>query len=74
MVLVGDPGDQGPIVAGTQGVGTPSAAAVSVAHTPKGVILAIGAKSMMVAASWLEQKTVWLLVTMIGAGMAPMLQ
>ena len=46
-----DPGVQGATVAGTQGVGVPEAAAVSVLQVPKGRILAAGLWSMIVAAS-----------------------
>jgi len=56
------PGTQGAEITGTQGagVGTPAAAAVAAItagfagelHIPKGGILAIGAKSMIVAASF----------------------
>lgn len=57
---VGDPGAQGATVTGMQGMGvrTPRAAAVAATtvglakevHIPKGKILAIGAKSIMLAA------------------------
>jgi len=72
MRTVGAPGAHGAAVAGTQGIGvsTPSAAVVAEAttgfamdeHMPKGGILAIGAKSMMVAAgvpvrTWLAGAT-----------------
>jgi hypothetical protein len=59
---VGEPGTQGAVITGTQGIGvrTPRAAAVAVAtvglareiHEPKGGILTIGAKSMIVAAGF----------------------
>ena len=60
IMQVADPGAQGAEVAGMQGIGvnTPNAAAVADAtiglamdmHMPKGGILTIGAKSMMLAA------------------------
>jgi hypothetical protein len=49
-VTVGEPGAQGAVMAGTQGVGTPAAAAVSTLHVPNGGMLEIGTKSMMFAA------------------------
>ena len=58
IVSVGEPGAQGMGVAGTQAVGTPRAAEVRTAQTPKGVILTIGAWSMIVADNCLEQKHV----------------
>jgi len=60
FMTVGEPGAQGAIVAGIQGIGvsTPIAAAVAAAtwgfagdiHIAKGMIFTSGAKSMMVAA------------------------
>jgi hypothetical protein len=60
IMQVGEPGAQGAAVAGMQGIGvrTPKAAAVAAAtiglamdmHMPKGGILTIGAKSIMLAA------------------------
>jgi hypothetical protein len=61
IITVGEPGAHGPVMTGMQGwgVSTPLAAAVAVAtcgllrvvHMPKGLMLAIGVKSMMLAAS-----------------------
>lgn len=48
-VTVGEPGVQGATIAGTHGVGTPDAAAVSTLQVPNGGILLIGTKSMMLA-------------------------
>jgi hypothetical protein len=60
IITVGDPGAQGAVVTGMQGwgVSTPIAAEVAAAtcgftidmHIPKGGMLVIGAKSMMLAA------------------------
>ena len=60
IMQVAEPGTQGAVVAGMQGIGvsTPNAAAVAAAtiglamdmHMPKGGILTIGAKSIMLAA------------------------
>lgn len=47
---VGEPGVQGAAVAGTQGVGTPEAAAVSTLQVPNGMMLVNGMWSMMLAA------------------------
>lgn len=55
---VGLPGAHGATVAGTQGVGTPNAAAVRILHVPKGMMLTKGAKSKMLAAGLLSASTV----------------
>jgi hypothetical protein len=47
-ITVGEPGAQG-TVAGTQGVGTPAAAAVKTLQVPNGGMLATGALSRMLA-------------------------
>jgi len=39
---VGDPGAHGAAVAGTQGVGTPAAAAVSMLQVPNGMMFVMG--------------------------------
>src|SRR5689334_17489744 len=79
---VGHPGAQG-VVAGTQGIGvkTPRAAAVALAtvglaneeHMPKAGMLLIGAKSMMVAASFPPDIVCVCDVTASDAGAAPKL-
>jgi hypothetical protein len=55
MVTVGDPGTQGEAVAGMQGCGARralmTAGFVGLLHSPKGLIFANGAKSMIVAAA-----------------------
>jgi len=78
---VGDPGTQGPVVTGTHGIGvsTPNAAAVAEAtvglasevHMANGGMLAIGAKSMIVAAGMLDESTVWFEVTSRLLGAVP---
>jgi hypothetical protein len=64
---VGDPGVQGAVMTGTQGMGvrTPWAAAVAeatwgferVVHMPKGMMFIIGAKSLMVATGFFSALT-----------------
>src|SRR5262245_51493940 len=49
-ITVGEPGVHGPAVAGTQGVATPEAAAVSTLQVPNGMMLVMGTESMMLAA------------------------
>ena len=56
-ITVGEPGAQGPAVAGTQGVGTPDAAAVSTLHVPNGRILAMGIESMILAVGFTSPVT-----------------
>ena len=46
-----EPGVHAPVGAGVQGVGTPRAAAVRMAQTPKDGILAMGVASLTVAAN-----------------------
>ena len=68
FVTVGEPGVHGATVAGMQGMGvrTPNAAAVAAAtvgfagdiHIPNGMIFAMGAKSMIVAAGITEVEVV----------------
>ena len=41
-ITVAEPGAQGAAVAGTQGVGTPAAAAVRILQVPNGMILVMG--------------------------------
>ncbi len=48
-MTVGEPGAQGAAVAGTQGVGTPDAAAVNTLQVPKGMMFVIGIWSMIFA-------------------------
>ena len=48
-VTVAEPGVQGATMAGTHGVGTPDAAAVSTLQVPNGGMFVIGTKSMMLA-------------------------
>ncbi len=56
-VTVGEPGAQGPAVAGTQGVGTPAAAEVSMLHVPKGMMFVMGTMSMMFATGFVSPVT-----------------
>lgn len=81
MRTVGEPGVHGAVVAGMQGIGvrTPRAAAVAAAtvglegvvHMPKGLILTMGAKSMMVRAGVLEHWVRAVLVAVRGVGIMP---
>ena len=81
IVTVGAVGIQGATVMGMQGMGvsTPSAAAVAAAtmglegvmHTPNGMMLSIGTKSMMFAAGMLPAMVVLMGRTVIGDGAAP---
>jgi hypothetical protein len=57
-MTVAEPGAQGAAIAGTQGVGTPNAAAVSTLHVPNGGIFEIGTKSMILAAGFDSAVTV----------------
>jgi len=57
-MTVGEPGAHGPAVAGTHGVGTPDAAAVSTLHVPKGMMFVMGIESMMFAAGFTSPVTV----------------
>jgi hypothetical protein len=56
-MTVGEPGAQGAAVAGTQGVGTPAAAAVSTLQVPNGMMLVIGMWSMILAAGFTSPVT-----------------
>jgi hypothetical protein len=77
----GDPGTQGLLVIGMQGagVGVPSAAAVAAAtagfdwvmHMPKGMILAMGMLSFIVAAGCLEAMTIFVGKTTNELGVMP---
>ncbi len=81
IVTVGEPGAQGATVAGMQGMGvrTPNAAAVAAAtsglagdmHMPNVGILAIGAKSMMVAHGTPDVVVVGAEVAIKAAGATP---
>ena len=56
IVTVVEPSVQG-LVAGTQGVGTPAAAAVSTLQFPKGLMFTSGTQSMMFAAGFISAVT-----------------
>ena len=71
IITVLAPGVQGATVAGTQGVGTPSAAVVRMLQVPKGRILSIGTLSMMFAAGRLDALTVFLGSTIRVEGAVP---
>ena len=78
---VGAPGTQGAMVIGMQGIGTntPKAAAVAAAtmglaidwHMPKGMILAMGLLSMMLAAGGPPAMTLLMGITMSAPGATP---
>ena len=55
-MTVAEPGAQG-VVAGTHGVGTPAAAAVSTLQVPNGGMLLIGMQSMMLAVGLTSAET-----------------
>ncbi len=79
MVTVGEPGDQGATMTGTQGMGvsTPCAAAVAAdtvglasdVQLPKGMMLDMGTKSMIVPAGLLQAFTLFIgiMVSWLGA-------
>ena len=83
MRTVGEPGAQGAVVTGMQGMGvsTPSAAAVAeatagldgVMHMPKGMMFTMGTKSMMFAAGMLEHMVLFTGRTVKVPGAAPKL-
>jgi hypothetical protein len=56
-ITVGEPGAHGAAVAGTHGVGTPAAAAVSTLHVPNGMMLAMGTWSIMFAVGFISPVT-----------------
>jgi hypothetical protein len=62
-MTVGEPGAQGPAMAGKHGVGTPIAAAVSTLQVPNGGIFAIGKQSRMFAAGLTSPVTVGIVTT-----------
>ena len=55
-VTVVEPSVHG-VVAGTQGVGTPAAAAVRILQLPKGMIFTMGTKSWMLATGFISPVT-----------------
>ena len=57
-ITVGEPGAQGPAVAGTHGVDTPAAAAVSTVQVPNGRMFVAGIESMMFAAGLTSPVTI----------------
>ena len=83
IMIVGEPGDQGEVVTGTQGTGvsTPCAAAVAAAtigldgvmQTPKGGMLVMGTKSMIVPAGMFAHMT-FMVVDANVDGAAPKVQ
>src|SRR5881397_1746782 len=73
MVLLA-PGVHGAAVAGTQGVGTPEAAEVRILQVPKGMMLAMGILSMMLAAGTLQPGTLLVGRTVSDEGAVPIVQ